>query len=143
MKIEELRLLKDEIIHEYYEGLSLENIGKLFKSRKTSIKVILEENGININRYGAAKNRGLNHQYFEDINTSEKAYFVGFLFADGSVYWRERDTVHRGIVQIEVATIDIDIIEKFLKAIKANYSIHIGRGSASVKVTSDELVKSL
>lgn len=143
MKLEELRLLKEEIIREYYNGLSLEKLGKLFSSRKTSIKTILEENGIVINKYGAAKNRGLNHKYFESIDTPEKAYFVGFLFADGSVCWRERETVKSGTVQIGVSETDIDIIEKFLKAIKATYSIHHGRGSASVKITSNGLVKSL
>ena len=45
MKIDELRLLKKDIITKYYEGLPLAEIGKLFTSRKSSIKTILEEEG--------------------------------------------------------------------------------------------------
>lgn len=143
MKLDELRLLKEEIIEKYYEGLPITEIGKLFTSRKTSIKTILEENGIEINRYGAINNRALNHDYFKKIDSAEKAYFVGFIFADGSVYWRERKTTTNAILQIDLAEVDEEIIIKFLKELNANYKLHHSRGSVSVKITSNSLVEDL
>ncbi len=60
----------------------------------------------------------LDANYFEIIGTKEKAYWLGFLFADGWMYIRKNkpDTRQLGI---EIHKKDEGIIDRFLKSLKA------------------------
>lgn len=56
-----------------------------------------------------------NHNYFKFINTEEKAYILGFLYADG--YNSDKQVI---IVQLEQ---DVDILEKINRALNADNQI--------------------
>ena len=56
-----------------------------------------------------------NHNYFKTIDTEEKAYILGFLYADG--YNSDKQVV---ISQLEQ---DVDILEKINKALDADNQI--------------------
>ena len=56
-----------------------------------------------------------NHNYFKTIDTEEKAYILGFLYADG--YNSDKQVV---ITQLEQ---DVDILEKINKALNADNQI--------------------
>jgi len=56
--------------------------------------------------------------YFDNINTEAKAYFLGFLYADG--YNGYNPEKHRYTVSISISEIDKEIIEKFRKEIFIN-----------------------
>ena len=56
-----------------------------------------------------------NHNYFKTIDTEEKAYILGFLYADG--YNSDKQVV---IAQLEQ---DVDILEKINKALDADNQI--------------------
>ena len=59
----------------------------------------------------------VNEDYFEDINTKEKAYWLGVLYADGAI--NKNNSVRLGMK-------DKDHIEKFKKAIGAiNHKIGV------------------
>ena len=51
----------------------------------------------------------MNHNYFETIDTPEKAYFLGFLYADGSI----SNTVKNKRVKINLAKKDIELLYFF------------------------------
>lgn len=53
----------------------------------------------------------LNEDYFEEINTEEKAYILGFLYADGSV------SANKYYLTIDISINDKEIIELITKAI--------------------------
>lgn len=57
----------------------------------------------------------VNDTFFNTINTEEKAYILGFICADGHV--------EHSNIQFEVATKDIDILEKIRKALNSNHPI--------------------
>lgn len=58
--------------------MSTVKIGKLFNVGHKVIARLLENN--NISRTGASRRKYmLNESYFDDINTPEKAYILGFL----------------------------------------------------------------
>lgn len=59
----------------------------------------------------------VNENYFESIDSDEKAYWLGFLSADGYIYEK------RGYVVLELQKDDYLHIEKFKKAISATYPI--------------------
>lgn len=62
-----------------------------------------------------------NDDYFEKIDTEDKAYFLGLLFADGNVYLKR----HR--VQITLANEDVYILNKFADCINYSGKLYIDR----------------
>lgn len=62
-----------------------------------------------------------NDDYFETIDTEDKAYFLGLLFADGNVY------TARNRVQITLANEDIYILNAFANCIKYTGKLYIDR----------------
>ena len=61
-------------------------------------------------------------EYFKNINTSEKAYWVGFIAADGNIYRREG---HMGLISISVKDNDIELLENFQQELKTTKPISI------------------
>lgn len=68
--------------------------------------------------------------YFESIDNEHKAYWLGFLFADGCIL----EMISGGIkvpatIQISLSTVDIEIIEKFMQDIKLCKKIYFGEAT--------------
>lgn len=61
------------------------------------------------------------YHYFENINSEEKAYWLGFLLADGWI--NKNENTNAGTVGIELQYGDIEHLKKFNKSIKGNYKI--------------------
>ena len=66
-----------------------------------------------------------NDDYFETIDTEDKAYFLGLLFADGNVY------TARYRVQITLANEDAYILKAFANCIGYTGKMYIDRGKYS------------
>lgn len=67
---------------------------------------------------GLSKVQDYNRRYFQDINTPEKAYWLGFIFADGWIYkghGRNGSTSYE--VSIELGVTDREHLVKFANAI--------------------------
>lgn len=76
---------KNYIITSYLEdGLTCAEIAKKFAAKPDTISKYLKEWGIQL-KGNRTKNRRLKEDYFFEINTPQKAYFLGLLFADGAV----------------------------------------------------------
>ena len=73
---------KNLVVRLYNELGSSVDVGKLFNVGHKVITKILKEKGI---KRVAAKNRQykINEHYFDEIDTQNKAYILGFLYADG------------------------------------------------------------
>lgn len=74
---------KELVVRLYEELGSSVDVGKLFNVGHKVITKILEEKGI---KRTAAKKRQykINEHYFDNIDTPNKAYILGFLYADGN-----------------------------------------------------------
>lgn len=59
-----------------------------------------------------AKRKDYNQSYFENIDTEDKAYFLGFIYADGSIVTNKRNSLY-----LKLHTKDLHIIETFIKCI--------------------------
>lgn len=66
------------------------------------------------------KRYSLDKDYFEIIDTEEKAYWLGFIYADGCV----RELKGKANVTIGLSLIDERHLEKFKECIKSNIPIH-------------------
>ncbi|OXB94693.1 LAGLIDADG family homing endonuclease [Parageobacillus galactosidasius] len=123
---------KEQIIELYYKNVSFEDIHKMLGVSMRSVSRVLKEAGINTrlkNRYT------LNHDYFEEIDTEEKAYWLGFLYADGFVGNEKYNNIVLSLKQS-----DIGHIEKFAKAISYTGDIRITKRGNSFKPTSKQAI---
>ena len=67
----------------YLSGVSTVKIGNIFNCDHKTVARVLEQ--YNIDRTGVGlRQYWLNEHYFDDIDTPNKAYILGFFYADGS-----------------------------------------------------------
>ena len=75
---------KDEVINRYINGESAQSISKTFTVSPTAIYGLLKRRNIPRRTYSEASRKyTLNENYFDKIDSQNKAYFLGFLVADG------------------------------------------------------------
>jgi len=84
------KLIVDEknIINQYKSGVSMNVLSSENNVDSSTIKRVLVKNNIQIRK--VSKKYYFNESYFKKINTEDKAYFLGFLFADGCNFKKER-----------------------------------------------------
>lgn len=98
------------------DNMSLTKLSETYKIPPTVIKRTLKEQGTTLRTHRQSKIKyTFNHNFFEIIDTEYKAYFLGFMLADGHVGEKE--------VIIAIKDIDRHIIEKFVKCIEGNNKI--------------------
>lgn len=118
--MDKLSKYTQEIIDKYNQGLSMNEIAKDYDCAPISIGRLLKKNNINIRSLSEAKKKYLLDEHcFDDIDSEEKAYVLGFLYADG--YNREDE--HK--IKITLAIYDRDILEKIRAVLKTNAPIKI------------------
>ena len=77
------------------------------------------ENFKNLLNMGRKRIFKVNESYFEKIDSEEKAYFLGFLYADGY------NNNKKGRVVLALKSDDVEILEAFRKSLDSNIPIHI------------------
>ena len=109
----------DQILDKFDNGQSMESLQKEFHTRK--IRDILTENNREIKQGGKRINSGskykytFNESYFEKIDSVEKAYWLGFIYADGYITRKTSGQAHLCLCLSEE-----EPINKFKKAINTN-----------------------
>ena len=107
----------EEIVARYKSGESMKSIGESFEIGRGVISRVLAENGIsgqrNSHKYKA------DYRKFQCIDTPEKAYWLGFIAADGCNYERE----YNATILINISRKDREHLEKFKKFMNSNVEI--------------------
>lgn len=136
-----------EIIKLYtVKGMSLAEITQKYHAKANTISKILKERNIPIRHRGTSKNPLLNHNYFHDINTPEKAYFLGLLFTDGNVMPGSKRSP---AIRIELVETDIGILHKLKQELNCNCKLTYNKrknrtlGTYSLSVRSQQLADDL
>ncbi|MBU9721344.1 MULTISPECIES: hypothetical protein [Bacillaceae] len=131
-----------QVIKGYLSGDSTRKLAKTYNMSAQNVRQHLRVRGIKLrearNMYQA------NFNYFSKIDSEEKAYFSGFVYADGCL-------TRKGTLTITVSKKDRDILEKFKKAMEAEHPIrhHVAKTRVgdfevtSFDVTSPILEKDL
>lgn len=122
MKKEQRQELMNIIINEYLETpenfRSLTKLGNKYGVKRQTISKYLKERGIKVINY---QNRiRLDDSVFDNINTEEKAYWLGFLYADGNI----SSTGNR--LEVHLSIKDINHLEKFRKFLKLETEFRTG-----------------
>lgn len=74
--------------------------------------------------------------YFEKINTEQKAYWLGFIYADGCVSEKE--------FRLHLSKKDIKHLKKFAKHLKSNHPIHYcQQNTISFNIGNKKIIKDL
>lgn len=120
-------------------------ISKILNCNPKTVSVWMKKFGIKtVGSQGARKNN-YNQDFFEKIDTEEKAYWLGFIYADGCVYQSTDKKSYR--LQINLKLEDIDLLIKFQESIGSNYKIQekkIGNAFACLlKVNSTKMCNDL
>ena len=97
---------KQRIIDLYVSGISTVKIGKIYGVGNKSIAVVLEEYGVRREQKKFVRKYHVNENYFDCIDTQEKAYCLGFIAADGCNYPK------KGTISMSLEECDKEILEK-------------------------------
>lgn len=104
---------KIEICQLYNDGWSCPKIAERYKISHKLVGKILDENGISRKRNGVRKYT-LNEHYFDQIDTQNKAYILGLLYADGN------NNIEKSTVRLQLQEGDKDILEKISVEVGTN-----------------------
>lgn len=107
-----------DVIKLYKNGMSKYAIAKQFEATAGKIHSILRKYKIPLRRTNKNQKYTCNDNYFSKINSHEKAYWLGFLAADGSVSSRDNE------ISLGLSQKDLDHVNKFRDAIQANNKIY-------------------
>jgi len=123
-----------EIIKLYQEGYSSLKIAKIYDTTYNIIIRILDKNNIprRSNKINS-RQYNLNHNFFNNIDNEEKAYWLGFLYADGYLSFTLDDKRPRKIVGLSLGIKDINHLNKFNTCLESTYSIKIHTNTGFVK----------
>lgn len=142
MDIESRKILMDSAVNEYItahdngEWISLGELHKKYGFKRQTIAKYIELAGGVIENHTSGKS--FDYKIFDTIDTEEKAYWLGFLYADGCV-------TNNNSVEFGVIVDDYNIMQKyreFLK-LKSDKSIHISNNICRIRVYNKHFAESL
>ena len=138
---------REDILRKYKSGMTSREIYEEYKDKtkcEETIQTIVRNN--NISRSRGVKNI-FNESYFEEIDTPNKAYYLGFWMADGNVH---KSNIKKGqmLIQMSLKSEDKYILEKFKEEIKASVKVsdcnRKNKGTESrISVYSDKMARDL
>jgi hypothetical protein len=79
----DLQMRKNKGLELYKQGKSLSQISKEVGINRLTITKFVKESGYEVSN--PARKHRYNDDYFEVINTEDKAYWLGFIYADGCI----------------------------------------------------------
>lgn len=95
-----------DIIASYQNGESSVSIGKRYGTTHKPILKVLHRNNIEISQAKMVRRYNVNENYFDVIDTQEKAYVLGLLYSDGS------NNPDKSTVSISLQEEDRDLLEQ-------------------------------
>lgn len=104
----------DHIIDLYKEGVSAKSLAIKYSIDKRRVLKWVANAGILRNLEESHRMHQVDEHMFDDIDTSEKAYWLGFLYADAYNYER------RGWLALTLQKKDLDHIHKFVNFMKGD-----------------------
>lgn len=127
----------------FEEGQSLRSIAKKFGMKNNStISRLFEKNGIKPNN--TRKKYSCDENFFEKIDSYEKAYWLGFIYADGCVNYGGKDRM-RYRLSIELKESDEGHLKLFQKSIGSDHNLQKirERKSIALQIYSKKLCEDL
>jgi intein-encoded DNA endonuclease-like protein len=126
------------MIQKYNDGMSQRDIAKEYGVVPSTVLLIF--NKLNVSRhnpYHLWRKYNFNMRFFQQINSEEKAYWLGFIVADGNV--------HNQCLSINLSARDEKHLEKFASAIDYDYwkDYRSVKNSCRIRLHSKDMVADL
>jgi len=136
--MKKLLILNNVIIDLYNTGLSCQKIANQLNVSESFINKKLKELNIIKRSNSIYRRRSWNENFFNVIDTEEKAYWLGFLYADGCVHDKPN-----GQKLITLCVKDKEVIEKFIKSLNGDFTVKQYNDIYGVYLTSDIMFNDL
>lgn len=106
-----------EIIEEYQNGKPIKTLAKMYHFSSGTISNVLRKHDIHIKTPEELHHKyTLNEHYFDIVDTQEKAYILGLLYADGNV--------SGNTIQISLQENDRDILDKINQLLSSDRPLY-------------------
>ena len=129
----------NEYIKENYNKRTAKSLAEEIGCSKEYVAKVWAEAGLkgkpNVSYY-------CDYNFFENINTANKAYILGFLASDGNLYKRDG---HAGQIQLTLHQKDKEILDRILQVMQSNHPIKIGttKPTACITIVSEKMYNDL
>lgn len=108
---EEIEFLKNN-----YDKYTAKELGDVLGRTKNAVALKLNKLGINVSKYN------YNKHFFDIIDTEQKAYWLGFMYADGYVAYSTERRVYEASIELKAS--DYEHLMKFNKSLNGNVEVH-------------------
>lgn len=108
---------KEEIIYSYKKGETIRNIASSYNVDPRTVSSFLKQFGINIKKPRPPKIYSVKEDIFQNIDTEEKAWMLGFIYADGYI------DSSKTKLKFTLAEKDKDVLEKIKSILRSNSPI--------------------
>jgi len=128
---------KTDIINDYLIGLSLDELAIKYGHDTTNIKKFLVKNGVKMKTQSDwNQHYSFDKSFFKKIDSHVKAYWLGFIYADGNLY--------NSALQIGLGIKDKEHLNLFKKDIKSTHQIYTdGDDGVKIIIRNEELFADL
>lgn len=109
-----IQITKQQIKEFYLQGFTITQIAKMANCNHTNISAHLKRMGVECRDFSEYRKYTINKDFFKVIDTEEKAYILGFLYADGY------NQVTKKQVRLTLQKRDKDILDKINKILNHN-----------------------
>ena len=122
---------EEGICSDYKRGhLSIGDVSLKWGVSVATVGRVLRRRSVNRDRVSGPRTKiALNDSFFESIDTEERAYWLGFVAADGNVYRHQNGGYHFGI---KLAARDSGHLELFKRSVGSSHRIIIGESFSKV-----------
>ncbi len=114
-----IQITKQQIKELYLNGSTITQIAEIAKCNPSNIHTHLKRMEIKIRGFSEYRKYSINKDFFKVIDTEEKAYILGFLYADGY------NQVTKKQVRLTLQRRDEDVLKKINKALKHTKPLYI------------------
>lgn len=130
-KLDVLRGQTQTICLRYLAGENTVQIARTYKVSPSSINKRLRWCSVPIRKAEESFRKNVNHNFFDAINTEEKAYWLGMLAADGNVGDK------RSSITLSLSEMDSHHVQKFAAAVASEHTVGLHRITGSSKYRCD------
>lgn len=133
-----MKIISEDVknfIIQNYTNLSIKEIREITNVSQGTITKIAKNNNIILK---SAKKYSCDENYFNKIDSNDKAYWLGFLYADGYVRMKKGRSAE---LRLKLSKKDKEHVELFKKCIKSTHPIK--ESESVVKYKDDKISKSL
>lgn len=104
-----------EICDLYLSGVNAETAGQPFGVSGTAVRTLVKRRGLTVRASGTRRTHTVDDGFFDSIDSEPKAYWLGFLAADGGVYGNR--------VEVGLARKDREHLDRLKLALRTDYPI--------------------